>query len=106
MKSLPSRYPNTRERDSSRSRAPIKPILIPMPVNSPLVIDRLMANRVITTTSAIMVTPTTVWVKGPMARSSLITAMVAEGERATRIDAPSRDTATRPGTGRAPSSGI
>ena len=44
-----------------------------------------MANKIITNTSFITVTPMAVLVNGPLARISLITAMADEGERATKI---------------------
>ena len=41
-----------------------------------------MAKRMMTTTSMVTVTPSTMRVKGPLARSSLMMAMADEGERA------------------------
>ena len=44
-----------------------------------------MVKKMITNTSLITVTPSAVWVKGPFARISFITAMADDGERATKI---------------------
>ena len=55
-----------------------------------------MANSTMTTTSLAMVTPSTVWVKGPLARSSLTTAMAEEGDRAIRMAPASMATASLP----------
>ncbi len=55
-----------------------------------------MVNRMMTTTSMRTVTPSTIWVNGPRARSSLITANADDGERATIIVPPIKATATMP----------
>ena len=44
-----------------------------------------IANNTITNTSLTTVTPIAVFVKGPFALNSLITAIAEEGERATKI---------------------
>lgn len=50
-----------------------------------LTIEIIIAKRIITSTSINTVTPIVVRVNGPFARSSLITAMADEGERATNM---------------------
>ena len=50
-----------------------------------LTIEIIIAKRIITDTSSSTVTPIAVRVKGPFARSSLITAIADAGERATNI---------------------
>jgi hypothetical protein len=57
-------------------------------------IEELTANRMMTTTSMITVTPNTSLVKGPVARSSLTTAIAEDGERATSTEPASRATAS------------
>ena len=59
-----------------------------------------------TTTSMVTVTPSTMRVKGPLARSSLMTAMADEGERATIIAAAIRAMARRAGAGSVAMKGI
>lgn len=57
-------------------------------------IDTLIANKIMTSTSLITVTPMTVWVNGPFALSSCTIAMAEDGDLATKIVAISNDTAT------------
>ena len=48
-------------------------------------IDKHIANKIITRTSFKTVTPITVFVNGPFARISFITAIAEDGDRATNI---------------------
>ena len=56
-----------------------------MPEIRVLTIEIIIAKRIITNTSINTVTPKVVRVNGPLARSSLITAIADEGERATNM---------------------
>ena len=82
---FPRRYPRNMDSASSPKSNRTKPALKLIPVSSPSAISELKAKRIITTTSEIIVTPSNVWVKGPLARNSLTMAIADEGERATKI---------------------
>ncbi len=88
-----NKTPSSSARLSSRATVPNTVNSIFLSSNSARAIDLFVANIMITTTSMITVTPKTNWVKGPLARSSLIIAMADEGDRATKMVPVMMDTA-------------
>src|SRR5680860_1349560 len=92
-RNLPKTIPRPTETANSKNKITKNKTSVASSLMSAFAMDKQMANKMITKTSFITVTPITVLVKGPLALISLMTAMADEGERATKMTANKTETA-------------
>ena len=82
---FPKTKPKTKDRKISKNNKTKNRKSIEEPFIIFLEIAKVTANNIMTRTSFTTVTPIVVFVKGPLALISFITAIAEEGERATKI---------------------